>query len=134
MSVEGALNVKTVTVPHLTGSKIGYYAPKPIVGSKPTLLLINPWLSSASFFRKQFEDPELADKVNLVAIEPLGHGKSSTKNPQYTLWNSAIAFVQVMDALGIKSAVVLGVSVGGAIAARLALHAPTRVSLGGILH
>jgi pimeloyl-ACP methyl ester carboxylesterase len=129
MSVAGALPAKTVTVPHLTGSKIGYYLPKPVVGSKPTLILIAPWLSSVSFYKKQFADPELADKVNLVAFEPLGHGSSQTKSPQYTVWNSAIAFIQVMDALGIKSAIVLGTSFGGYIAARMALHAPSRVSL-----
>jgi pimeloyl-ACP methyl ester carboxylesterase len=128
MSIAGALNTKIVNVSHLGGTKVSYHLPKAIVGSKPTLILINAFATSASFFRPQVTDAALLDEVNIVAMEPLGHGNTSTQSPQYTFWDSAVAFLQAMDSLGIKKAYVLGSSQGGFMAVRMALLAPARVS------
>ena len=79
-------------------------------------------------FKAQFADEKLADVMNLVAIEPLGHGDTRAKASEtFTYWDSAIMAIQAMDALGIKKAFALGMSQGGWIAARMALYAPDRV-------
>lgn len=66
--------------------------------------------------------------MNLVAIELLGHGQTRTKSENFTYWDTALMNIQVMDALGIDKAFVLGTSQGGWITVRMALLAPDRVS------
>ena len=65
--------------------------------------------------------------MNLLAIELLGHGQTRTKSEQFTYWDTAIMNIQVMEALGIKEASVLGTSQGGWITTRMALLAPDKV-------
>jgi len=62
--------------------------------------------------------------MNLLAIELLGHGQTRTKSENFTYWDSAIMNIQVLSALGIKKAFVLGTSQGGWITVRMALLAP----------
>ena len=56
-----------------------------------------------------------------------GHGQTSASYEQFTYWDSAIANLQVLDALGIPEAFCLGTSQGGWIAARMAILAPGTV-------
>src|SRR5688500_5289162 len=56
-----------------------------------------------------------------------GHGRTRGSYEQFTYWDSAIANLQVLDALGISAAFVLGTSQGGWIAARMAMLAPGSV-------
>ena len=65
--------------------------------------------------------------MNLLAIELLGHGKTRTKSENFTYWDTAIMSLQVMEALGVKKAFVLGTSQGGWITARMALLAPDKI-------
>lgn len=127
MAAEAGLTSKTITVPHLGGSKVGYYLPKAILGSKPTIVLIPPFLTTVTFFRPQFTDESLVNGANLIALEPFGHGNTSTKSPCWTTWDSAIAFWQVLDSLNVKKVIILGNSHGGWIAGRMALLQPDRV-------
>src|SRR5688500_18829978 len=53
-----------------------------------------------------------------------GHGQTRASYEQFTYWDSAIANLQVLSALGIPEAFVLGTSQGGWIATRMALLAP----------
>src|SRR5205807_8251245 len=46
---------------------------------------------------------------------------------QFTYWDSAVANLQVLDALGIPEAFVLGTSQGGWVATRMAMLAPRTV-------
>jgi microsomal epoxide hydrolase len=65
--------------------------------------------------------------MNLLAIEPLGHGSTSCPSEHFTYWDSALMALQVMDKLGIDKAFALGTSQGGWIVTRMALLAPDRV-------
>ena len=67
--------------------------------------------------------------MNLISIELLGHGQTRTKSENFTYWDTAIMNLQVMDALGIKKAFVLGTSQGGWITVRMALLAPDKARL-----
>ena len=121
-------NTKTVHVPHLGGIDAGYQMPHPYDSSKPTLVLVNSFTTSAELYQKQYANKELNDKMNLVAIELLGHGQTRTKSENFTYWDTAIMNLQVIEALGIKGKVfVLGTSQGGWITVRMALLAPDQV-------
>jgi len=126
-SIEGAIPTKLISVGQLGGTKVSYALPKPISGSKPTLVLINALTASATFWKPQLSDETLSNSANLIALVPLGHGLTTTVSPAFTYWDSAFAFLQALDQLGVKKFVVAGSSQGGWIAARMALLAPDRV-------
>ncbi|CAG8959716.1 hypothetical protein HYFRA_00001622 [Hymenoscyphus fraxineus] len=119
---------QTLNVSHLGGITAGYtlsnnhYDP-----SKPTCLLINSMCTTSSLYKAQFEDSTLTDVMNLLAIEPLGHGATSCKTEHFTYWDSAIMALQVLDGLGIEKAFALGTSQGGWIVMRVAVLAPERI-------
>lgn len=117
---------KTVHVPHLGGIEAGYQL-HAYEESKPTLVLVNSFTTSSELYRSQYANTELTKTMNLLAIELLGHGATRTTSENFTYWDTAIMNLQVMDALGIKKAFVLGTSQGGWITARMALLAPDRV-------
>jgi pimeloyl-ACP methyl ester carboxylesterase len=117
-------NAETITVPHLGTSTIGYKRSKPYDASLPTLVMVNSFTTSVEQYRPQFADEKLSANANLLALEPYGHGQTRTSYEQFTYWDSAIANLQVLDALGISEAFVLGTSQGGWIAARMAILAP----------
>ncbi|KAK6212166.1 alpha/beta hydrolase [Colletotrichum tabaci] len=105
----------TLDVPHLGGIKAAYYMPKPYDKSKSTLILIHGFSMSSHVFQNHFASQSLTDQMNLIGIDVIGHGGTEIKNETFTYWDTAIMNIQVMDALGIKQAFVLGTSHGGAI-------------------
>jgi pimeloyl-ACP methyl ester carboxylesterase len=117
-------NTETITVPHLGTSTIGYRLGRAYDASLPTLVMVNSFTTSVEQYRPQFADERLSATANLLAIEPYGHGETRASYAQFTYWDSAIANLQVLDALGISTAFVLGTSQGGWIAARMAILAP----------
>ena len=119
--------VQTITVPHLGGSTIGYQLGKPYDASLPTLVMVNSFTTSVDLYRPQFADAGLSETANLLAIELYGHGATRTSYEQFTYWDSALADLQVLEALGIPEAFVLGTSQGGWVAARMAMLAPDTV-------
>jgi len=119
---------KTVHVAHLGGTTVGYQMPQPYDANKPTLVLVNSFTTSSDLYEDQYSDSSLTSKMNLLAIELLGHGQTRTKRENWTYWDTAEMNVQVIEALGIKGKVfVLGTSQGGWITVRMALLAPEQV-------
>jgi pimeloyl-ACP methyl ester carboxylesterase len=116
----------TINVPHLGGISAGYRSTG-IDPAKPTVVLINSMCTTSSLYNDQFNSKSLTDAVNLLAIEPLGHGATSSTTEHFTYWDSAIMALQVMEAQGVKKAFVLGTSQGGWIVVRMALLAPEKV-------
>ena len=118
----------TIEVPHLGGIQAGYrLSGESVDSSKPTIVLINSMCTTSSLYNDQFSSKALTDAVNLLAIEPLGHGSTSCPSEHFTYWDSAIMALQVIEALGIKKAFALGTSQGGWMVARMALLAPEKV-------
>lgn len=115
---------QTVEIPHLGGSRVGYTFARPYDPALPTLVLINSYTTSADLYRPQFADPALGSAVNLLALEPYGHGRTRASYRHFTYWDSAVANLQALAALGIREAFVLGTSQGGWVAVRMALLAP----------
>lgn len=120
-------NTKTIDVPHLGGITAGYQMPHSYDSSKPTLVLVNSFTTSSDLYQGQYQNEKLTSTMNLLAIELLGHGKTRTKCENWTYWDTAIMNLQVMEALGVKKAFVLGTSQGGWITVRMALLAPEKV-------
>ncbi|MDJ1135062.1 alpha/beta fold hydrolase [Streptomyces iconiensis] len=118
---------QTVEVPHLGGSTVGYTFARPYDPALPTLVLINSYTTSAELYRPQFADPALGSAVNLLALEPYGHGRTRASYRHFTYWDSAVANLQALAALGIDETFVLGTSQGGWVAVRMALLAPDTV-------
>lgn len=118
----------TVHVPLLGGTDAGCrVSGGQIDAAKPTVVLINSMCTTAALYDAQFASEALTDAVNLVAVEPLGHGATRCAAEHFTYWDSAAMALQVLDALGVSKAFALGTSQGGWIVVRMALLAPDRV-------
>lgn len=118
------MNTKTIDIPHLGGSTIGYRFGREYDPTLPTMVMANSFTTSVELYRPQFSDAELNAAMNLLAIEPYGHGATRANFQQFTYWDSAIANLQVLEALGISKVFALGTSQGGWIATRMAMLAP----------
>src|SRR4028118_1358419 len=118
---ESMSDTQTITVPHLGTSEIGHRFARPYDASLPTLVLVNSFTTSTDLYRPQFADDELTAAANLLAIEPYGHGRTRAGYAQFTYWDTALAGLQVLEALGIGEAFVLGPAHAGWVAARVAL-------------
>ncbi|BCR83040.1 alpha/beta fold hydrolase [Aspergillus chevalieri] len=121
-------NTKTVHVPHLGGIDAAYQMPHPFDPAKPTLVLVNSFTTSSELYSKQYANKELTDKMNLIAIELLGHGQTRTKREHWTYWDTAEMNLQVLDSLNIEKAFVLGTSQGGWITVRMSLMRPDKIA------
>lgn len=71
--------------------------------------------------------PVLAEKYQVVAFDNRGVGQSGKPDIPYSIDMMADDTAGLLDALDIKQAHILGVSMGGRIAASLALRYPERV-------
>ena len=120
-------NIKTIQVPHLGGITAAYQRPQAYDAGKPTLVLINSHRTTSDLYKLQFSDESMSDAMNLIAIEPLGHGQTRTKSEHFTFWDTAIMTLQVLEALGIERWFALGTSQGGWVVVRMALLAPEKV-------
>ncbi|GAW23678.1 hypothetical protein ANO14919_132530 [Xylariales sp. No.14919] len=120
---------QVLSMPHLGGIEVGYkLLPETPHPSKPTLVLFNPFTTTSDYYQPEFENRDIREAVNLLAIEPLGHGRTQARIAEnWTYWDSAIMSLQLLDALNIDKAFVSGTSQGGWIAMRMALLAPETV-------
>jgi pimeloyl-ACP methyl ester carboxylesterase len=119
---------KTIDVTHLGGISAGYKLSEPFNASNPTIVLINSFTTSAELYVPWFADSKLTSRINLLAIELLGHGATRAhKAEHWTFWDTSIMNLQVMDALKIEKAFILGTSQGGFVCPRMALLSPERV-------
>jgi 3-oxoadipate enol-lactonase len=96
-------------------------------GSGQPVLLLHGYLFGADWWRPQME--ALKDLYDVVAVDLRGQMGSETTEEQaeYDLWNQAEDINGLIDALGIAPSHVVGLSMGGMIAMRLALLHPEAV-------
>lgn len=87
---------KTIHVPHLGGIEAGYALSNDSYDdSKRTCVLINSMCTTVTLYRDQFSDKSLTAAMNLLAIEPLGHGATSCSSEHFTYWDTAIMVLQI---------------------------------------
>jgi pimeloyl-ACP methyl ester carboxylesterase len=100
---------------------------------RPTLLLLHGFGSSLESWRKVIDTLSVfgrtvaVDRVAFGLSEHPERGSWSGTNP-YSLEGEAAWTLELMDTLGIESAVLIGSSSGGALAAQVALTRPDRVA------
>jgi 3-oxoadipate enol-lactonase len=96
-----------------------------IHGEGEPLVLIGGLNSDHTLFRGVV--PKLAGKYKVVAFDNRGVGQTDKPDIPYTIDMMADDTAGLLNALDIKQAHILGVSMGGRIAASLALRYPERV-------
>jgi pimeloyl-ACP methyl ester carboxylesterase len=105
-------------------------------GSGPTLVLIHGMAGSLTTWDPVFEN--LAKTCDVIAVDLPGHGESSRMRGDYSLGSLASSVRDVMDALDVKKATIVGHSLGGGIAMQFMYQFPERcerlilVSSGGL--
>ncbi len=75
-----------------------------------------------------------ASTHRVVLIDAPGHGASGDPGREYSVQQDARASIQIMDALGIERAVLIGHSWGGMSSLRVALDHPDRVAGLGLVN
>ncbi|MEH7106383.1 alpha/beta fold hydrolase [Bacillus sp. JJ1764] len=91
---------------------------------EPLLLIMGLSLSSRSWFRSV---PVLSEHYQVIIFDNRGVGQSGKPNTPYSIELMAEDTRAVLDAVGVESAHVYGISMGGMIAQRFALKYPNRV-------
>lgn len=94
-------------------------------GSGDAVVLRHGIFFDHELWRHQAE--ALAETHRVIAIDAPGHGLSGRTPRRYTLAEDARATLEVLDALGVDRAVLVGHSWGGMSSVRTALAAPERV-------
>lgn len=94
-------------------------------GEGPPVVLVHGLSSSIGFWEHQF--PALAATHRVLALDLPGYGASDRPDAPYTPGWFAAQVLRWMDAIGLRSAAIVGHSMGGQIALELALLAPDRV-------
>jgi pimeloyl-ACP methyl ester carboxylesterase len=103
------------------GHQVGYYA----AGSGPALILVHGVASSSRTWRQVI--PRLAERFTVVAPDLLGHGASAKLRGDYSLGAHASGIRDLMVALGIDRATLVGHSLGGGVAMQFAYQFPERI-------
>jgi pimeloyl-ACP methyl ester carboxylesterase len=91
-------------------------------GQGEPLLLIHGMAGSSQTWRAVL--PQLAKKYRVIAPDLLGHGRSTKPRTDYSLGAFAVGLRDLLDELGVKSATVVGHSLGGGIAMQFLYQHP----------
>lgn len=91
---------------------------------EPLLLIMGLGVSSHMWYRTR---PLLAERFRTIALDNRGVGQSDVPPGPYSIPLMASDAAAVLDAAGVESAHVFGISMGGMIAQEFALQYPKRV-------
>ncbi|MDQ3146283.1 MAG: alpha/beta hydrolase [Actinomycetota bacterium] len=94
-------------------------------GAGPAVLFSHGFLMDADMFAPQVE--ALAGEFRCIAWDERAFGRTEHDGKPFTYWDSAADALGLLDHLGVTSAVLAGMSQGGFLSLRAALHAPERV-------
>jgi 3-oxoadipate enol-lactonase len=94
-------------------------------GDGPAVVLSHGFLMDHSMFGPQL--PALAAEFRVITWDQRGFGATRTPDP-FTFWDSATDVLGLLDHLGVRRAVLGGMSQGGFLSLRAALLAPERVA------
>ena len=95
-------------------------------GSGPAIVLVHGHPFSRAMWRGQVDS--LSDAFRVVAPDLPGYGASPARGETIAPRGLADAVVELMDAIGVERATVVGLSLGGLVAMELGLGYPKRVS------
>ncbi|MEX2245488.1 MAG: alpha/beta fold hydrolase [Dehalococcoidia bacterium] len=101
-----------------------YYEEHGDSNAEPVLLIMG-FLMNAAAWAPQV--PALAERYHVIALDNRGAGRTTQPEAGYTMEDMADDAAGVLGHLGIDSAHVIGLSMGGMVAQHLALRHPRRV-------
>ena len=93
---------------------------------EPTVLLLHAWAGSRRSFARLL--PLLPSTLHAAAVDLRGHGDADKPLSGYGLTTLAEDVVAILDALGVRRAVLVGASSGGYVAQQVAVTQPDRVA------
>jgi pimeloyl-ACP methyl ester carboxylesterase len=102
------------------GHDVGYR----MAGEGPGLVLVHGLTGSSTTWREVM--PALTERFTVLAPDLLGHGESAKPRGDYSLGAFASGVRDLMVALGMERATVVGHSLGGGVALQLAYQFPER--------
>ncbi|MGA9313318.1 MAG: alpha/beta fold hydrolase, partial [Solirubrobacteraceae bacterium] len=109
-----------------------------IAGDGPPVVLVHGMLNSSSHWQAVALD--LATEYTVIAPDLIGHGDSTVPRGDYSLGAHAASIRDLLTALGIERATIVGHSLGGGVAMQFFYQFPARVerlvlvSSGGLGH
>ena len=109
-----------------------------IAGDGPAVVLVHGMLNSSSHWQSVALD--LADHYTVIAPDLIGHGDSAAPRGDYSLGAHAASIRDLLTALGVERATLVGHSLGGGVAMQFFYQFPARVerlvliSSGGLGH
>ncbi|AHG88629.1 putative alpha/beta hydrolase [Gemmatirosa kalamazoonensis] len=105
------------------GQRLAYYETGP--ASAPVLVLVPNLAWDAHMFAQNV--PALARRYHVIAVDPLGLGRSDKPLVDYKMDTWTDGFAELLRAKGIRSATFVGAVMGGALAVQMALDHPDMV-------
>ena len=120
-----ALQEEVIEVPYSRVGDVEIYYETHGPKDAPPLVLIGGWASYRWIWFRQV--PTLKEKFRVIIFDNRGSGKSSKPDYPYTMEMMAADTAGLLDSLGIKSAHILGISMGGLVGQQLALSYPEKV-------
>jgi pimeloyl-ACP methyl ester carboxylesterase len=109
-----------------------------IAGSGPPVVLIHGMVNSSRHW--EAVALRLADEYTVIAPDLIGHGDSATPRGDYSLGAHAASIRDLLAAIGVDTATIVGHSLGGGVAMQFFYQFPQRterlvlVSSGGLGH
>ena len=85
-----------------------------IVGSGPPVVLVHGMVNSSRHWKAVALD--LAENYTVIAPDLIGHGDSATPRGDYSLGAHAAVIRDVLAAIGVERATIVGHSLGGGVA------------------
>ncbi len=101
-------------------------------GDGPPVILIHGLGMNRHMWQWQWQ--ALTQHFETVAYDLLGHGESAKPHRRYELSDFAEQVIEIMDGFGFGRCALVGFSLGGMIARKVALQHPDRITALGILH
>src|SRR5690242_5792044 len=108
---------------YVTANGVNYYYE--IHGQGEPLLLLHGGLGSIGMFEPDL--PALAAQRQVIAVDLYGHGRTALTDRPISIVDMGDDMAVVLSGLGIAKADVMGYSLGGGVAFRLAVQHPSVV-------
>jgi 3-oxoadipate enol-lactonase len=105
---------------------VHWHGPDRVAPGRPVVVLINGWTASGVLWPSGLV-AELERDHEVIRIDNRGSGWSRTAPAPFTIARLADDVVDVLDAVGARSATLVGLSMGGMIAQETASRHPERV-------
>ncbi len=96
-----------------------------VAGSGPPVVLIHGMLNSSSHWRRVALN--LASEYTVIAPDLIGHGDSAAPRGDYSLGAHAASIRDLLAAIGVDRATIVGHSLGGGVAMQFFYQFPQRV-------